>query len=321
MATFLYNALSLAALLQAPRSGRSLPGDSTALLWARVARDSGDGRGWFMLGRVYLDLSEHAHAPPHLAAQDTVWVRALLDTADRALGRAAALLGAAGANPEADSARVLRVGAWSARSRLAWEERGPAAGPQEWGPVPADLKLPPVLEELGENLLRACPTWGVLFTAQAADSYAAWYMRFSRGLRPDLLVVPLAAARSDPVLQARLAQDLKLGRRSERAAWLPEIVKHRPVCVSMGFDRPPEVGSRIRWSARPLVWTTGPEGTHDHVPPHDFVFAALRMALDVREVWAEPALTLYGRAARATPALCGALATFRLTSEIPSCRR
>ena len=110
-----------------------------------------------------------------------------------------------------------------------------------------------MLEELGENLLRACPTWGVLLTAHAADSYAAWYMRFSRGLRPDLLVVPLAAVRSDPVLQARLARDLKPGRRSGSAAWLPEIVKHRPVCVSMGFDRPPEVGSRIRWSARPLV--------------------------------------------------------------------
>jgi hypothetical protein len=38
-------------------------------------------------------------------------------------------------------------------------------------------------------------------------------------------------------------------------------------------------------------------------------------------VWAEPALTLYRSAARATPALCGALATFKLTGEIPSCRR
>jgi len=304
MATFLYSALSLAALLQAPQSASPPPPDSAAALWARVAHDSTDGRGWLMLGRAYLDLSERAHASPHFAAQDTLWVRAVLDTADGALVRAAAFLSAAGANPEADSARVLRVGAWSARSRLAWEQLGTAAGPQEWGPVPADLKLPPVLEELGENLLRACPTWGILLTAHAADSYAAWYMRFSRGLRPDLLVVPLAASRADPVLQARLAHDLKLGRRSESATWLPETVKHRPV-----------------WSARPLVWVAGPEGKHDHVPPRDFVFAALRMALDGHEAWAEPALTLYRRAARATPALCGALATFRLIGEIPSCRR
>src|SRR2546422_3499603 len=34
-----------------------------------------------------------------------------------------------------------------------------------------------------------------------ADFYAAWYMRFARGLRPDLLVLPLAAWRSDAVLR------------------------------------------------------------------------------------------------------------------------
>src|SRR5438034_10880566 len=50
------------------------------------------------------------------------------------------------------------------------------------------LRVPPVLDELGENLLRACPAGGVLLTAGDADFYAAWYMRFARGLRPDLLV-------------------------------------------------------------------------------------------------------------------------------------
>src|SRR6266699_3048310 len=55
-----------------------------------------------------------------------------------------------------------------------------------------------VLDELGENLLRACPAGGLLLTAGDADFYAAWYMRFARGLRPDLLVLPLAAWRSTP---------------------------------------------------------------------------------------------------------------------------
>jgi len=57
------------------------------------------------------------------------------------------------------------------------------------------------------------------------------------------------------------------------------------------------------------------------VPPRDFVFAALRIALDRRDPWAGPVLALYARAARATPALCEAFATFRLSGEIPSCRR
>src|SRR5207253_3595678 len=115
------------------------------------------------------------------------------------------------------------------------------------GTAAMDLRVPPVLDELGENLLRACPAGGVLLTAGDADFYAAWYMRFARGLRPDLLVLPLAAWRSDAVLRARLMADLKLGRRGGADAWLAELVRRRPVCVSMAFDRPPETRPRIRW--------------------------------------------------------------------------
>jgi hypothetical protein len=57
------------------------------------------------------------------------------------------------------------------------------------------------------------------------------------------------------------------------------------------------------------------------VPPRDFVFAALRVALDERGPWAAPALALYARAARATPALCEAFRAFRLIGEIGTCKR
>src|SRR3989442_1169575 len=211
MATSLCSALVLAALLQAPPPPTP-SGDSLLALRARLARDSTDGRAGLGLGRLYLQLAEDAHGPPHRALEDSAAVRALLDSSDDALARAGQLLAPSGSTPDGDSARVLRVGAWSARSRLAWDEKGINVGPQEWGPVPLDLKVPPVLEELGENLLRACPMWGVLF-------------------------------------------------------------------------------------------------------------AALRLAPDNPDAWAPPALALYARAARATPPLCEALKTFRLTNEIPSCRR
>src|SRR6059036_928572 len=328
MATSLCSAVLLAALLQAPggppaAAGPPLPdsaaGSSLPALRARLARDSSDGGAWLRLGRLYLELADDAHGRPHRVLEDSVALRALLDTAEDALGRAGQLLAPAGSTPDGDSARVLRVGAWGARSRLAWEVRGINVGPQEWGPVPLDLKLPPVLEELGENLLRACPTWGVLLTANQADSYAAWYMRFARGLRPDLLIMPLAAWRSDSVLRGRIAADLKLGRHRDPDATLAELAKRRPVCVTVAFDRPP--GPRIGWSTRPLLWVAGPHLKDDRVPPRDFVFAALRLALDNHDAWAPPALALYARAARATPPLCEALRTFRLTNEIPSCRR
>jgi hypothetical protein len=323
MATSLSSLLALAALTQAPPAGppASAADDSLAALRAQLERDSTDGRAWLGLGRVYLRIAEEQiHGASHAAPDGSAGARARLDTAEQAFARAAPLLGGPGSTPEGDSARVLRVSTWSARSLLIWEERGSAASPQEWGPLPPDLKLPPELEELGENLLRACPTHGVLLTASDADAAAAWYMRFARGLRPDLLVVPLAAWRADPVLRRRLAADLQLGRHSGGDGWLPELAKRRAVCVSMAFDRPPDARGRIKWTTQPLVWVAGPvQG--DRVPPRDFVFAALRLALDERAAWAPPALALYTRAARATPALCEALATFKLTGEISSCRR
>jgi len=286
----------MAVVLQAP------PPASLTLLHARIGRDSTDAAAWLLMGREYLGLADEAHGPAHRPAADSGWVRAVLDSADQALVRAAALLGGPGSSAAGDSARVLRVGAWSRRARLAWETAGIGAGPRDWGPVPADLRVPAVLEELGENLLRACPMWGVLLTADDADSYAAWYMRFARGLRPDVVVLPLAAWRSDAALRARLGADLRIARRSGDD-WLAELAR-------------PHVG----WAIRSVLWVAGPL-KEQRVPPRDFVFAALRIALDQRDPWAAPALALYARAARATPGLCEAMGTFRVSREVATCRR
>jgi len=313
--------VALVTLLQAPPPPAP-PTDSLDALRIRATRDSTDAQLWLLMGRAYLGLGAEAHGATHRSSEDSEWTRAVLDTAEEALARAAALAGPLGTSAVGDSARVLRVGAWAARSWLGWETSGVDAGVETWGPLPMDLRVPPVLDELGENLLRACPAGGVLLTAGDADFYAAWYMRFARGLRPDLLVVPLAAWRSDAVLRARLVADLKLGRRgSGDDGWLPELVRRRPVCVSMAFERPPETRPRIRWEVRPLVWVAGPEGKSPRVPPRDFVFGALRVALDANDPWVEPALAVYGRAARTTPALCEPMATFKVAADVQACRR
>src|SRR5437763_6862799 len=304
MATFLCSVGALAALLQAPSPPPPAPpppSDSLAALRERLARDSMDGAGWLQIGHGFLQLAEAAHGRAHRAEADSAWARAALDTAEAALVRAATLVGSAGGSAAGDSARVLRVAVWAARSRLTWEESGIAAALDAWGPLPTDLRVPAVPAVLGENLLRACPTGGALLTAGDADSYAVWYMRFARALRPDLLVLPLAAWRSAALLRARLARDLKPGRRSADDAWLGGLAKRRPVGVSMAFERPPEVRPRVGWVPRSLVWVTGPQGKGPSVPARDFVFAALRVGLDAHDPWADPALAVYTRAARATP--------------------
>src|SRR5262245_28741431 len=176
MATCLSSGLLLAALMQGPPPSAAPPPDTARDLWARVAADTADTQAWFALGRLYVRRSAAYHEhPADSSAHDTTWARAVLDTADQAFGRAALL---AGTDPPGDSARTYRVFVWGEKAFLAWETGGIEAAATVWRAIPDDLKLLPVLQELGENLLRACPDEGVLVTAGDADTYAAWYMRF-----------------------------------------------------------------------------------------------------------------------------------------------
>lgn len=317
MGTFLFSGLALAVLLQA--STAPAGEDSTARLRARVAEDSMDGRAWLELGRAFALMSAAHHRHADTAVADTVWARTVLDSADAAFARAARLLMGTRAGY---SARVLRVSARAERALLAWELHGSDAAPGAWGAAD-DAKLPPALEELGENLLRGCPRGGVLVTAGIVDWTAAAYSRFVLGLRPDLVVLPLDAWRGDTVIRGRIARELRLGRPVSRGAgetpWLRLLVERRPLCVSMAFDRPPEIRRGLRWDTRPMLWVAGPRAKEDRVPPRDFVFAAVRLALDEHDTWVRPVITAYRRAARETRALCDAFGVYKLKEEV-GCR-
>jgi hypothetical protein len=281
-----------------------------ASVWARVAADSTDGAAWLDVGRYYLQLGAdyHAHKKPVV---DTVLAHAILDTAQQALDRSARL---STGTRTADSARVYRVYAVGEQAYVDWESGGAAAATLAWHSLPESLRLPPVLEELGENLLRACPHQGILFTASDMDTQAAWYLRFGRGLRPDLVVVPLDRWRTDSVLRNRVLRELKTRDPSLRA-----LGQTRAVCASMGFERAPEQRPEVKWTKRPLVWVSGKETKADRVPPQDFAFAALRLAVDEHQTWTAPVTELYRRAVSNMSGLCKAFETFELGSEV-GCR-
>lgn len=256
--------LLLVAVLQGPPPGDSL-----------------DASGWLNVARGHLGR----------AVADTAAARAALDTADQALARALGLA----SGPVADSVRTFRLFAWGERALLAWRRGGPETAADVWTQLPADARLPPDLEEMGENLLRACPERGLLLTGGDADTYAASYLRYARRLRPDVTVMPV-----------------DFWSREEFEARLRAAAERRPVCASMSLERPPS--RRLKWQPRPLVWVTG-KTKGDRVPPEDFAFAALRIAIEESSSWAQHALAVYRRAVKNTPALCRALKTFDIVRE------
>ena len=306
MATFLYKAALGLLLAQSPTPPDSL----RAELWARLSADSTDGPAWLALGRFYLERGAGYHAHRRPVPIDTIAAHATLDTAQLAFDRA---IRWSPGTRTADSARVFRVYSVGERAYVDWETAGAAAATLTWHTLPESLRLPPVLEELGENLLRACPHQGLLLTADETDTQAAWYLRFGRGLRPDLVVVPLERWRTDSVLRNRVLRELKA-----RDVSLRSLAQTRAVCASMGFEKAPELRS-VKWNRRPLVWVTGKESKADRVPARDFVFAALRLAIDEHETWTTPALTLYRRAAEQVGDLCKAFETFGVEEEV-GCR-
>lgn len=293
MGIFLSNAVAVLLVVQSQH-----PADST------------DGAAWLEVGRAYLQRAVDYHAHKKPTTVDTVWAHATLDTAQQAFDRAARF---GVGTRTADSARVYRVYVYGEWAYVDWESAGSAAATLTWHSLPEGLRLPPVLEELGENLLRACPQQGILFTAGDFDTQAAWYLRFSRGLRPDLTIIPFDRWRGDSVLRGRVLRDLKTRDPSLRA-----LSQSRPICASMGFERPPDERV-VKWNKRPLVWVTGRDTKADRVSPEDFVFAALRQAMDEHETWTAPAVTVYRRAVSNFGALCKPLDTFQLGAEV-GCR-
>ena len=299
MGTFLFKAAVLLAL-QSPQQ----------TLWARVEADSTDAAAWLELGSTYLQRAADYHQHKKPMAVDTVWAHATLDSAQSAFEHAARF--SAGTRT-ADSARVYRIFAFGEMAYVDWEAGGSNSATLTWHTLPESLRLPSVLEELGENLLRACPHQGVLFTAGDIDTQAAWYLRFSRNLRPDLLIVPFDRWRGDSVLRNRALKELKTRDASPRA-----LGQTRAVCASMGFERPPDERA-VKWNKRPLVWVTGKETKGDRVSPQDFVFAALKQAVDEHETWTPPVAGFYRHAVSNFGGLCKTFETFALGSEV-GCR-
>ena len=316
MATFLSSAFLLGALVQAPVPSP----ESLAVFSARIARDSGDGRAWFALGRLELRATSLYHR--HEGAPDTTWVRGTIFAAESAFTRAALLrIGSA----EGDSARAFRVFAWAELGLVAWELGDSGAVSATWNSRPADAQLPPVLEELAENFLRACPARAVLLTESDAVTSAAWYLHFARGVRPDVTTISLARYQDDSVFADRVNRDLRLvrpatARGGTREDRVRALAGQRPVCVGGDFVAPPGGHGRIVWRTRPLVWVAGKGAPDDKVPATDFVFAALKLALDANDPWGRSAREIYRRAAKLTPSLCPVLATYGVRGEKVGCK-
>jgi hypothetical protein len=279
---------------------------ATDLLGRHLSQQPNDGRAWFYLGSIYLAEAQHWHRAGHPADVSSA---SLLDFASTSFEPAQELL--------TDSGGVFRVVVAMERAILRIEESGwDSAATRR---LPADeVPLPPVLVELGRNLLASCPRNGVVLTGSLAETAAVWGIRL-QGERSDLLLLRADMYQFDSRYRARMASAMGADSAAELPAALASVAATHPACLSPAMDS--VVGPGLDWHVDRLMLTTAP-------PPTGFVpalsvFHFTRTGL-VGSVWTASARDVYDLAVRRNRSLCKTLFATNdpLTlSAIPACNR
>ena len=279
---------------------------ATELLGRHLSQEPNDGRAWFYLGSIYLAEAQHWHRaghPPDISSAS------LLDFASTSFEPAQELL--------TDSGGVFRVIVAMERATLRIEKGG-------WDSMATrslradELPLPPVLVELGRNLLASCPHNGVLLTGSLTETAAVWGIRL-QGERSDVVLLRADMYQWDPRYRARMARKLGADSAAELPAALAVAAQGRPVCLAPAVDSIAAPG--LEWHANRLVLATTPPPTG--FVPQLSVFHFARTGL-AGSVWTASARDIYDLAARRNRALCTTLftTTDALTPPaIPACTR
>ena len=279
---------------------------ATEILGRHLSQQPNDGRAWFYLGSIYLGEAQHWHRAGH---PPEVSSASLLDFASTSFEPAQELL--------TDSGGVFRVVVAIERATLRIEKSG-------WDSMatrrlPADeVPLPPVLVELGRNLLASCPRNGVLLTGSLTETAAVWGIRL-QGERGDLLLLRADMYQWDPRYRGRMAAAMGADSAAELPAALAVAAQVHPICLAPAVDS--INGPGLEWHASRLVLTTAPPGTG--FVPQLSVFHFARTGL-TGSVWTASARDVYDLAARRNRALCTTLfaTTDALTPPaIPACSR
>ena len=281
--------------------------DSAAmLLGAWVTEQPSDGRAWFFLGRIYLWDAQRWHRAGHPG--ETSSASLLLGFAGTSFEPAQELL--------TDSGGVFRVVVAMERATLRIEAGG-WDSLATWRPPAEELPLPPVLVELGRNLLASCGKNGVLLTGSSsvAEAVAVWGIRL-QGDRSDVVLLRPDMYQWDPRYRARMAAVLGADSTSELADALTGAARTRPICLAPTVDS--MIAPNLGWRPSRLLLATAPATG----PSSDLsLFRFVRTEL-TGSVWMAAARDLYDLAARRNRSLCSTLFAStdpRAPPTVPAC--
>lgn len=272
------------------RDGRNR--DAADLLGAWLSEHPNDGRAWDYLGTIHLRDAQRWHRFGHDGAAADGGM--LLEFAATAFERSQQLL--------ADSGTVYRVLVGMERATIQVEDAG-WASLAEFSIRDEELPLPPVLAELGENLIGSCPANGVLVTGSQVETAAVWgRWLLTRAERPDLVLLRPDLYLWDARYRVRMAEALGVPLDLELPQALVHASARRPLCLTPAVERLSE--PVLTWRPVRLVLASGPGAAPEGGEPSVHQLALTGLA---GSVWSEAARDVYDLAARRNRTLCRTL--------------
>src|SRR5207344_3330942 len=94
------------------------------------------------------------------------------------------------------------------------------------------VDLPPVVVELGRNLVASCPAGGVILTGDPLETLAVWFATLEQGVRPDLLPLLPSLWATDAVYRGQMARSLGVDSSIVIQRALGLVASRRPICLA-----------------------------------------------------------------------------------------
>lgn len=275
---------------------------ATDLLGRWLADHPSDGRAWFQLGRIYFADAQRWHREGHQVDPEGFL---LLEFAGAAFEQSQQLL--------ADSGTVYRVLVAAEQAVLRIEDAGWVEAMVGHSLAADQLPLPPVLAELGQNLMASCPVSGVLVTGSMVEAAAVWGTRLGSSARDDLMLIRPDLYDWDARYRVRMAEALGVPIDLELPAALASVATRRPVCLTPAVDS--ITAPALAWQPLHLVLASVPSGNEPSVTLSVHQLARTGHA---GSVWTSAARDVYDLAARRNKVLCRTLLAAGDTPGLPS---
>jgi hypothetical protein len=275
---------------------------ATGLLGRWLAEHPSDGRSWFQLGRIYFSDAQRWHREGHQVDPEGFL---LLEFAGAAFEQSQQLL--------ADSGTVYRVLVAAEQAVLRIEDAGWVEAMVGHALAAEQLPLPPVLAELGQNLVASCPVSGVLVTGSMVEAAAVWGTRLGSSARDDLMLIRPDLYDWDARYRVRMAEALGVPIDLDLPAALASVATRRPVCLTPAVDS--ITTPALAWQPLHLVLASVPTGAD---PAVTLSVHQLARTGHAGSVWSAAARDVYDLAARRNKTLCQTLLAAGDTPGLPS---